>query len=185
SGLVPESEQAVLQRSLRGGECDVVAVELPAGIRELQGDPLARRVQARGAGESRTAPESQAVTASLWPLAHHHLGQGQRIDLPAAVRILVVDEAVAVVALTVAANLVRRRSAARNFPSAGAAGAAASAPHRAAPGATAGPAPRAGPCASLDGSQHAAPGNAAHVGRAGIGIVAIRRRRAARTAPRG
>src|SRR5262249_56293564 len=105
----------------------------PAGIRELQGDPLARRVQARGAGESRTAPESQAVTASLWPLAHHHPGQGERIDLLAAVRILVVDEAVAVVVLTVAANLVRRRSAARKAPTPPAARAAASATPPAAP----------------------------------------------------
>src|SRR5262249_47907214 len=132
--------------------------------------------------------------------AHHHLGQGQRIDLLAAVRILVVDEAVAVVVLTIAADLGDVRVPA----STGAAGADASATPGPAAGTTAGAAPTpsaraaaastsatAGPApgprspAALDGCRHAAPRNAAHVGRAWIGIVAVRRRGAAGTARRG
>src|SRR5262249_61420347 len=53
------------------------------------------------------------------------------------------------------------------------------------PAPAAGPAPGPGSRAALDGGLHAAPRNAAHVGRAGIGIVAVRRRGAAGTARRG
>src|SRR5262249_23256970 len=102
-GLVAEAEHAVLQPGLRGGHRDVVAIELSVAIGELERDPVAR-VEARGGGNA-TAPEPQAVTGALGPHAHHHPAQRERIDPLAAVRILVVNEAVAVVVHAVAADL--------------------------------------------------------------------------------
>src|SRR5262245_20291731 len=63
------------------------------------------RVEASRAAGRGTASETEAVTRALGAHAHHHSAQGERIGALAAVRILVVHEAVTVVVLAVAADL--------------------------------------------------------------------------------
>src|SRR5262249_12730729 len=52
AGPVAEAEHAALQPALGRTDRDVVAVDLAVAIRDLQGDPVARRIEARrSAGE--------------------------------------------------------------------------------------------------------------------------------------
>src|SRR5262249_29361996 len=96
AGPVAEAEHAAFQRALRGDEREVVAVDLSFVIRELERERGVRWVERADAGSDTTAPESQAVPGRLGPHAHDHPAQRERVDPLAAVRILVVDETVAV-----------------------------------------------------------------------------------------
>src|SRR5262249_27694194 len=74
-------------------------------IRDLQGDPVARRVEARRSAGEVAAAETEAVPPGLWRHPHGHPAQRERVGRVAAVGVLVVDEAVPVVVLAVAADL--------------------------------------------------------------------------------
>src|SRR5262249_21939346 len=101
---VAESEHAALEPALGRTDRDVVAVDLAVAIRDLQGDPVARRVEARrSAGE--VAAETEAVPPGLWRHPPGHPAQRERVGRVAAVGVLVVDEAVPVIVQAVAADL--------------------------------------------------------------------------------
>src|SRR5262249_8552990 len=74
-------------------------------IRELERERGVRRVERADAGGDATAPEPQAVPGGLGPHAHDHPAERERVDPLAAVRVLVVDETVAVVVDAVTADL--------------------------------------------------------------------------------
>src|SRR5262249_31650662 len=104
AGPVAEPEHAALQPALGRTDRDGVAVDLAVAIRDLQGDPVARRVEARrSAGE--VAAETEAVPPGLWRHPHGHPAQRERVGRRAAVGVLVVDAAVPVVVQAVAADL--------------------------------------------------------------------------------
>src|SRR5262249_50816850 len=105
SGPVAEAEHATLERLLRGDERELVAVDLSFVIRELERERGVRRVERGDAGGDATAPEPQAVPGGLGPHAHDHPAERERVDPLAAVRVLVVDETVAVVVHAVTADL--------------------------------------------------------------------------------